>query len=285
MARAGTPPDHTPPTAFFRVEGGLLVPLPRATSGWGGPDGAGQLRGTAVSGLLARAAERAAHGLEGAARFRPVRWTLDLFRPGAMVPSDVETTIVRGGRRLRLVDAFLVQDGTTVARATLLLLAGGGPSSGTAWTGPLPETPQPPPAGLGPDPAEPILYRSDDGWSHDPGAHTNAARKAVWFPVAPLIEGEDPTPFEHVAVLADAANLTSSWGTRGVEFINADATLTLTRLPAPGDGVGMIATSRVESDGLATGTTTVFDRHGPLGSAVVSTLANGGHAVDPARTR
>ncbi|MEJ2890344.1 acyl-CoA thioesterase domain-containing protein [Actinomycetospora aeridis] len=285
MSCAGTPVDHGQPAAFFRVDGGLFVPLPRATSGWGGPDGAGQLRGTAVSGLLARAAERAAHELEGAERFRPVRWTLDLFRPGAMVPSTAQATIVRGGRRLRLIDAVLLQEGTTVARATLLLLATGGPSSGTTWAGPLPDTPEAPPADLEPDPVEPILYRSDDGWSDDPRAHTNDARKAVWFPAAPLVEGEDPTPFEHVAVLADAANLTSSWGTRGVEFINADATLTLTRLPAHGEGVGMIATSRVESDGLATGTTTVFDRHGPLGSAVVSTLANGRHAVDPSRAR
>jgi hypothetical protein len=39
--------DATGPSAFFRAEGELLVPVPRATSGWGGPDGAGQLRGTA----------------------------------------------------------------------------------------------------------------------------------------------------------------------------------------------------------------------------------------------
>ncbi|GAA4786744.1 hypothetical protein GCM10023200_21060 [Actinomycetospora chlora] len=285
MSRAGAAPDASAPPAFFRADGELLVPLPRATSGWGGPDGEGQLRGTAVSGVLARAAERAAGALEGAGRFRPVRWTLDLFRPGAMIPSTTGATVVRGGRRLRLVDAELVQEGRTVARATVLLLATGGPSAGAAWTGGLPETPPAPPPDLHPDPAEPALYRSDGAWSTDPRAHTNAARKAVWFPATPLVEGEDPTPFEHVAVLADAANLTSSWGTRGVEFINADATLTLTRLPAPGDGVGLVATSRVETDGLATATTTVFDRHGALGSAIVSTLANGAQAVDPARTR
>lgn len=193
------------------------------------------------------------------------------------------TTIVRGGRRLRLIDVDLVQDGTAIARASLLLLATGGPSSGTTWTGPLPDAPPAPPPDLSPDPAEPTLYRSDAGWSADATAHTNDARKAVWFPAAPVVEGEDPNTFVHVAVLADAANLTTSWGTHGVEFINADATLTLSRLPAPADGVGLVATSRVEADGLATGTTTLFDRHGPLGSAVVSTLANGDHAVDPAR--
>jgi acyl-CoA thioesterase superfamily protein len=200
-------------TAFFRVEGDLLVPLPRATSGWGGPDGGGQLRGTAVSGALARAAEHVADGLDGAERFRPVRWTLDLFRPGAMVPCTTVATVVRGGRRLRLIDVEFVQDGAAIARANLLLLATGGPSSGTAWTGPLPDGPPVPPADLSPDPAEPTLYRSDAGWSADATAHANDSRKAVWFPAAPVVEGEDPSPFVHVAVLADAANLTTSWGT------------------------------------------------------------------------
>jgi hypothetical protein len=284
MARSSAG-DGTTPTAFFRVEDDLLVPLARAASGWGGPGGGGALRGTAVSGALARAAEQVADGLDGAERFRPVRWTLDLFRPGTMAPCRADATVVRDGRRLRLIDVDLVQDGRSVARASLLLLATGGPSSGTAWTGPLPDAPAAPSAELSPDPDEPALYRSDGGWSADARTHANDSRKSVWFPAAPVVEGEDPSPFVHVAVLADAANLTTSWGTAGVEFINADATLSLDRLPAVGEGVGLVAISRIETDGVAIGTTTVFDRHGPLGSTVVSTLANGDHAVDPARLR
>ena len=266
-------------TAFFRAEGDLLVPLARATSGWGAADGRDQLRGTAVSGILARAAERAADALDGAERFRPVRWTLDLFRPGAMVPGSTEATVVRGGRRLRLVDAVLVQDGRPWPGRPSCCWPPAARPPGSRWTGPLPATPAPPPADLAPGEGEPILYRSDGDWSTDRHAHTNAARKTVWFPAAPLVEGEDPTGFQHAAVVADGANLTSSWGTRGVEFINADATMTLTRAPARGDGIGLHAESRVETDGIATGTTTLFDRHGPLGSVVVSTLANGHDAV------
>src|SRR5262245_28377580 len=101
---------------FFRAEGGLLVPLGAASSEWGGSNGRGHLRGTAVSGALARAAGRAADALEGAEGFRPVRWTLDLFRPGAMAASTTEATVVRGGRRLRLVDATFRQDAKTIAR-------------------------------------------------------------------------------------------------------------------------------------------------------------------------
>lgn len=268
--------------AFFRAEGEQLVPLRRATSGWGGSSGRAQLRGTAVSGALARAAERAAGDLDGAERFRPARWTLDLFRPGAMVPSTTRTTVVRAGRRLRLIDASFVQDDTVVARATLLLLATGGTSTGTTWTAPLPAAVPAPPRDLHPDPPDPTLYRSDADWTRDVHGHANAARTAVWFALAPLVEGEVPTPLEHAAVVADAANLTSSWGSAGVEYINADVTLALTRLPDPGDGAGLAATSRVESEGVATATTTMFDRRGALGAVTVSCLANGHEAVNPA---
>ena len=209
-----------------------------------------------------------------------MRWTVDLFRPGGMVPSRVEATVVRGGRRLRLVDVALVQASGTVARGSLLLLAAGGPTSGTTWTAPLPEAPAPP-EGVEPDPEEPTLYRSDGGWTADRHVHANPARKATWFPAAPIVEGEEPTGFAHLATVGDAANLTSSWGTLGVEYINADLTLSIARVPATGDGVGVSAESRVESDGIALGTVTVFDRHGALGSVAIATLANGSQAVTP----
>lgn len=270
----------TASTAFFRAEGEQLVPLRRATSGWGGADGPGQVRGTAVSGLLARGAERAAAALDGAERFRPVRWTVDLFRPGGMVPGSVEATVVRGGRRLRLVDVSLVQSSGTVARGSLLLLATGGPTSGTTWTAPLPHVPPPPPADLVPDPEEPTLYRGDGDWTAD-RRQENPARKATWFPAAPIVEGEAPTGFAHLAAIADAANLTSSWGSLGVEYINADLTLAIARVPAAGDGVGVFAESRVEDDGIALGTVTMFDRHGALGSVTIATLANGAQVVKP----
>ncbi|WP_018332150.1 acyl-CoA thioesterase domain-containing protein [Actinomycetospora chiangmaiensis] len=267
-------------TAFFRADGDELVPLRRATSGWGGADGPGQVRGTAVSGVLARGAERAAAELEGAERFRPVRWTVDLFRPGGMVPSTVEATVVRGGRRLRLVDVSLVQATGTVARGSLLLLATGGPTSGTTWTAPLPAVPTAPPADLVPDPTEPTLYRADGDWTTD-RRQENAARKATWFPAAPIVEGEEPSGFAHLAAIGDAANLTSSWGTLGVEYINADLTLAIARVPAAGDGVGVFAESRVEAGGIALGTVTMFDRHGALGSVTIATLANGAQVVQP----
>ena len=266
---------------FFRPDGELLVPLPPASSEWGGSNGRGHLRGTAISGALARATERVAESLEGADGFRPVRWTLDLFRPAAMAPVGTEVSVVRQGRRLRLIDSTLLQDGRAVARASLLLLATGGPVHGHAWRSPLPEVPAVP-ADLRPATDEPTLYRSEHvGWTGSAEGHENADRKGAWYLAEPVVEGEDSTPLQHVAFVADGANLVTSWGTLGVEFINADATLTLTRLPAAGEGVGLTAAGRVEQDGIAVGRATMFDRHGPLGTVMVSTLANGDNAVDP----
>lgn len=124
--------------ASTRDDRQVLVPTEWARSGW---DANGQIRGTAISGALAMAAEGIAAGLEGASVFRPVRWTLDLFRPAAMIPSTTDATVVRSGRRLRLVDVLFVQEGATVARGSLLLLAAGGAAGGTTWTGPASEVP------------------------------------------------------------------------------------------------------------------------------------------------
>ncbi|RZT86905.1 thioesterase superfamily protein [Pseudonocardia sediminis] len=274
--------------AFFRSEiqngAEVLVPEPRARSGWSGP---GQIRGTAVSGALGRAAERAVSEWDDVARFRPVRWTVDLFRPAAMAPVSTSATVVRQGRRLRLVDAHLLQDGKVVARASALLLAtDGAPVAGEVWSGdPARDDPAaalPPVPDIEPETKEQALYFSEElGWTGGAAPHRNATRKAVWHLPEALVDGETPTPFQRIATVADSSNLAGSWGSHGVEFINADLTLTVTRLPPDDGGIGIIAEGRNQGDGIAVAHTSLFDRTGLLGTVVLSTLANGAAAVDP----
>lgn len=263
--------------ASTRDDRQVLVPTEWARSGW---DANGQIRGTAISGALAMAAEGIAAGLEGASVFRPVRWTLDLFRPAAMIPSTTDATVVRSGRRLRLVDVLFVQEGATVARGSLLLLAAGGAAGGTTWTGPASEVPPVPSLCLA-GTERTLFFSEGTGWTTNPADHANTARKATWHLPVPVVEGTPPSPFQHAATIADSSNLVTNWGTAGVEFINADLTLSLTRLPDEAAGIGLVATQRTASDGIALGATTVFDGNGPLGMVVVSALANGTHAVDP----
>ena len=252
-----------------------LVPEPRSRSGWGGR---GQLRGTAVSGALARAAERAAAGLDGSEGFRPVRWTADLFRPAALAPAVTAATVVRSGRRLRLIDATFVQDDLVVARGTALLLrTGGGSGAGEVWAGPPADPPDVPDLEPG---EEPMLYSSDGvGWSAQMSEHQNGARKRTWHLPETLVDGEKPSAFVRVATVADSANLAGNWGSAGVEFINSDLTLTLQRLPDADGGIGLVAQERREDDGIAVLRTSVVDQWGPVGSVVLSTLANSAAAV------
>ncbi|MDA3624105.1 thioesterase family protein [Saccharopolyspora sp. WRP15-2] len=268
-------------TAFFQAEGApgseILHPQSRARAQWGG---GGQLRGMAVSGALARVAEQAAHQPDSTGNLRPARWTLDLFRPASVAPCSVAATVVRRGRRICLVDSVLHQQDRIVARGSALFLAAGGPARGKVW---CPDTsPSAPPPALHPSTAEPRLYYSDDiGWTGSPQPHQNSSRKMTWHFPSPVVEGEQPTPFQQAAMVADVVNIVTNWGDAGLEFINADVTLALARLPETSQEMGLACEQRIEEDGVAVGNATVFDRRGILGMTSVSALLNASDTLDP----
>ncbi|MFE6922217.1 acyl-CoA thioesterase domain-containing protein [Nocardia sp. NPDC057663] len=259
--------------AFFRAisdsrtHAEVLIPEPHAGSGWDG----GQLRGMAVGAALARAVEREVTA-RGRSDLRPVRWTLDLFRPVFMRPCRTRITVVRDGRRLALFDAVLIQDDRPVARAGALYLRPGPTPDGICWS---PDTTaDPPPTDRLPAPGQDRVYFSEDaGWGPDPRTHHNTGRTGIWHHPVTVVAGEQPTPFQFVAGLADVTNVIANLGSNGLEYINADATLTLTRLPEGGEA-GLIGLDRIAQDGIAIGTAAVYDRKGVFGTATVSSLAN-----------
>ncbi|WP_246086690.1 hypothetical protein [Nocardioides humi] len=91
--------------------------------------------------------------------------------------------------------------------------------------------------------------------------------------------GEECTPFQAVASIADATSMVTNWGDRGVEHINTDIDLALCRLP-DSSRLGLRATDHVAADGIAVGTAEVFDSTGPIGTATVTSLANTRRTVD-----
>ena len=260
---------------FTRGDGGALVPTELACSLWSDD----QIHGVALSGALARALERGAAGT-GRSDLRPARYTVDLFRAARMEPCHLRTVVVREGRRLCLVDAVLEQDGEAVARASGLFLLPSEPAPGAVWE---PDTVfDPPPREIAPvsdDPRVPLFSSERIGWSTSFAEHQNGDRKMTWQTGMPVIPEERPSPFVAVASIADAASMVTNWGSNGVEQINTDITLTLARLPASLE-IGLAAVDRVSSDGIAVGTAAVFDRQGPLGSALVSSIANAKRTVD-----
>lgn len=262
------------PLAFFERDGESLVPRDLAQSLWS----AKQMHGVAVSGALAWALEARLAEL-GRTDLVPSRLTVDMFRPAAMAPSTLETTVVREGKRIVLIDAVLLQEGEPVSRASAVFLAPGGVSHGQAWS--PSEQPTPPPVEIAPageDPHVPFFH-SESGWSQDFTEHQNASRKSTWQTGVPIIAGEPNSRFTTVASIADATSMVSNWGSRGVEFINSDLTVTLARLPETLQ-VGLSALDRVEHDGIVVGTATIFDRSGPIGTTVITGLANAKRTVD-----
>ncbi|RMI28807.1 acyl-CoA thioesterase domain-containing protein [Nocardia stercoris] len=264
------------PSAMFHPaaepDGEVLLPFGSAVSGWG----SGRMRGMAVSGALARAAERAAAAC-GHADLQPMRWTVDLFRPASMAPCRTTTTVVRSGRRVCLIDATLIQNGVAVARGTALFARPGDSPQGRVWSG---GTPQQLPPGDSPAGAERerLYYSPGVGWTPAQQEHHTDTPTRIWHYAVPVVHGERPTPFQFAAAVADVASLAANLGTEGLEFINADITLALARLPVALE-LGIAADTRVAAAGLATCTALLYDRDGTLGTATVSALATAAPAA------
>lgn len=263
--------------ALFTAAADQLVPTPIAQSMWS----SNQMHGVAVSGALARGVERELARL-GRTDLRPARWSVDLFRPAAMEPCTVVTRVVREGRRIVLVDAELRQgpgDGDVVARAGGVHLLPTEAPDGQVWSpDPAHQAPSLDEVPADDEPRVPFFH-SGDGWSQSFGEHQNERRKSTWQTGLPVVAGERPSGFVAVASVADSASMVLHWGTEGVQYINTDLTLTLARAPY-GVEVGLVATDRVEHDGIAVGTVAVLDRQGPLGHITVTALANARRPVD-----
>ena len=65
----------------------------------------------------------------------------------------------------------------------------------------------------------------------------------------------------------------------GIGFINADLTVTLSRLPRSGD-IGLEADEHLSDAGVAVGTATLFDRDGTFGTGTVVAVSNAGRQID-----
>ena len=122
---AEIPAPRSGPSAFFIADGDTFVPQPIARGPWGET-----ISGNYVGGILGHVLDRDA----GDPEFQPARLTVDLFRPAALAPVRVDTTVTRQGRRLRLVDAVMTQSDTVVARASGLFLRRGEQPTDEIWS-------------------------------------------------------------------------------------------------------------------------------------------------------
>lgn len=269
--------------AWFRPDGHddlgreVVAPEPLAASLWRSD----QMHGVAASGLLARGVERRV-AEAGRGELVPARWHVDLFRPAGMVASRVEVQVLREGPRLLLLEARLLQDDALVARAGATFLRPGADPAGRVWPAgdpgrePAPEVPGiARPAGEHHVP----MFMSRASWSENFGDHQNDGGHATWQTGVPIVVGEECSPFAAAASIADATSMVTNWGDRGVEHINTDVDLALTRAPRT-TSLGLRALTHLRQDGVAVGSAEVYDADGVFGVATVTALANTRRTVD-----
>jgi hypothetical protein len=118
----------------------------------------------------------------------------------------------------------------------------------------------------GPNLDDPLPGVGSDEWEQ------THAQKFAWVrDIRALIEDEVQTAFTRAAMAAEVTSSMTHWGTAGLRFINADYTMTLSRLPV-GEYIGLAATAQFAAAGVATGTATLFDAQGPIGTGVAVAL-------------
>jgi hypothetical protein len=111
-------------------------------------------------------------------------------------------------------------------------------------------------------------------WRHD-------GQKFAWVRETKLLVDDEPmSPFTRAVMAGDVTSSLTHWGTDGLQFINADYTITLSRLPE-GVYIGLASMTHYGHAGVATGVATLFDESGPIGSGMATALANPGFAPPP----
>jgi Thioesterase-like superfamily len=252
---------------YFARDESHFVPTQIARGGWGP-----SLSGHVVGGLLGWAVEQAVDD----PHLQPARLTVDLPAPTRLEPIEVHTRVQHERRRLRLVEAVLIQHGEPVARGSALFLRRGDQPDGQIWSQPVQMPPVPVNDGI-----QPSLFMRTYGWGSgiqnpDPDWADTFGPKFTWLhETRPLIDEEPITPFVRAAMAADITAAIANWGTQALEFINADYTLTLSRLPE-GPHVGLASLTHHSHDGIATGSATLVDHKGPIGSGVSVAIAHSG---------
>jgi hypothetical protein len=212
--------------------------------------------------LLGRAVEQA--GSDG---LRTARITYDIVRPVPIAPLEIATRMLRGGRRVELVEATMRAGGTEVIRAVALRvrraelrLPDGLDGAGPPPAGPEHGVQRP----FFPTGAE-VGYHTAMEWRFVAGSFLDQGPATVWLRMRhPLLPGEEPSPLTRVLIVADSGNGVSAvLDYRRYLFVNPDLTVHVQREPA-GEWICLDARTTVDADGGGLATSTIHDRDGPV---------------------
>lgn len=265
------------PEAFFTVDGDSYLPGPMTRGPWGATMG-----GQIVGGLLGWGIERS--GVDPG--LHPARFTIDLLRPVLLEPVQIRTSVQREGRRIKLIDGELVQNGRVVARASALFLRRSEHPDGEVWSGSVEMPPIPSGSEGFPDDMPFLIWGYGATLAGNPGIaagewEQSHSQKFAWTRLfRPMVHGHPLTPFTRLAFVGDVTSSLTHWGTGGLRYINADYTINASRLP-DGEFIGLAAQSHYGTAGVATGCATLFDQHGPIGTSSALALGQPAEAFQP----
>jgi len=224
--------------------------------------------GGPVAALLARAVEE----VPSPVPVQTVRLTVELMRPVPLVPLTTVATLLRPGRRVQLIEAGLLAEGEEVARARALRIR----------SAPIP-VPEQVASPVSPPLPDASLENEDEAGVRRTafaaavdlrfvkGSWESVGPATVWSRlVVPVVGGEEASPLQRVAAVADFGNGISrvlDFNTH--VFINPDLTVSLSRLPE-GEWVGFDMVSRISGQGYGHAESLIFDGQGPVGRSVQS---------------
>jgi hypothetical protein len=258
--------DHTPEPFLYR-DGDQFVPTRQACGFWGPPD---NFHARVVIGLFAREIERA----HGAPDLQPTRLTVDLYRMPDLSAVTVDVRPIREGRRIKVIEAELFQNGKSHARAACQFLMRTEQPANPIWSPPPWSVPAPEDV---PPPDEPFTTK----WEMRPilpagvqlaGSLRSAGQRRTWLrEVRPLIGGEAHTPFSRIATGVDYTSPTAHSAVEGLDFINSDVTLYLAREPV-GEWIGYEVANHQSFEGVAVGGCSLYDTRGPVGFSSCAAL-------------
>lgn len=205
------------------------------------------------------------------------RFTLELFRVVPLVPLRLESSIIREGKRIQVIEVRIVgPDGTELSRAHIqrirvaeVGLPDGVDVHGPDFAGPEAlEAPSIPHWGYGPK-GKVMFHRNAIEIREVRGGYETPGPGTFWMRVVqPIVAGRETTPLQRLVVTADFCNglsrltLDPKW-----LFMNPDLTININRYPKS-DWVALDAESAYSSHGRGLATGSLYDTERFLGRSI-----------------
>lgn len=201
------------------------------------------------------------------------RLTFELFRPlpvgGAF---QVSIAAGRSGRKVRGLEATLLNESRPAVRATALLMRRADvPVGEIALPVPIPAVADAEPWQF-PFFSDPVGYHTSMEGRRAAGEF-GSGHMAVWFRMkCSVVAGEESTPLQRLAAAADSGNgISVALDLRRYTFVNPDLTIALLRQPV-GEWFALDARTLAADEGVGLADTRYWDERGVLGRGVQTLL-------------